>query len=258
MGLNAKSELIRIGEELKQTYLYYRQMHRDIADFIMPTRAQFLAEDTNRGPVQLNRKILDSTATQAVRTLKAGMLSGITSPARKWFTVSLTDKDLAEKTPVKRWLAYVGDRMHDILLRTNFYNQIQTFYGDLGVFGTAVIYVEEDLSGKVITFKSLPVGTYYLGTSEKNVINKFYREFAMTVAQVVEKFGFDPDTGKIDWTNISDSVKTLFENKNYETTVVIGHLIMPNYNFKPNSRLSKDKRYRPCIVTGKQIGRAHV
>lgn len=245
MGLNKKTTFMRIGEELKQTYLYYRQMHRDIADFIVPTRAQFLAEDTNRGPVQLNRKILDSTATQSVRTLKAGMLSGISSPARRWFDLSLTDKDIAEKTPVKRWLSYVSNRMHDILLKTNFYNQIQTFYGDLGVFGTAVIFVEEDLSGKVVTFKSLPVGTYYLGVSDKNVINKFYREFAMTVAQIVEKFGFDPDTGKIDWTNISDNVRSLFQNKRYEQTITLGHLIMPNYkDHKPNSPINKEKRYK--------------
>lgn len=162
-------------------------MHRDIADFIMPTRAQFLAEDTNRGPVQLNTKILDSTATQAVRTLKAGMLSAAFSPARRWFDLSLTDKDIAEKTAVKRWLSYVSNRMHDVLLKTNFYNQIQSFYGDLGVFGTAVIFVEEDF--KMVRLFRL---NHYLleltiRTSDQNVINKYYREFAMTVAQIVEK-----------------------------------------------------------------------
>lgn len=244
LQMTKKQTFMRIGEELKQTYLYYRQMHRDIADFIAPTRAQFLAEDTNRGPVQLNTKILDSTATQAVRTLKAGMLSGISSPARRWFDLSLTDKDIAEKAAVKRWLSYVSNRMHDVLLKTNFYNQIQSFYGDLGVFGTAVIFVEEDLNGKVVSFKSLPVGTYYLGTSDQNVINKYYREFAMTVAQIVEKFGFDKETGEIDWTNISDNVKSLFQNKRYEQTITLGHLIQPNYkNYIPNSPINKHKRF---------------
>lgn len=244
IGMNRKQELIRIGDALKQTYYYYRQMHRDIADFILPTRAQFFAEDTNKGPICLNKKILDTTGTQSVRTLKAGMLAGITSPARKWFTISLTDKDLAERTSVKRWLSYVGDRMHDILLKSNFYNQIQTFYGDLGVFGTAAIYVEEKLNGSVINFKALPVGTFYLGVSDENKINKFYREFSMTAAQIVEKFGFNEDTGEVDWSNISHSVKTLIESKNYEQTIVIGHLIMPNPNYKPGSDINKHKRYR--------------
>lgn len=239
---NPKHTLMRIGWNLKQTYQPYRRVHERIADYILPARGQFLADDTNKGPV-INSKILDSTPTQSIRTLKSGMLSGITSPSRRWFSLSSGDRQSDEQQDVKEWLDTVKRVMHDGLLKSSFYSHVQTFYGDLGAFGLGAIYVEENFD-KIATFMSLPIGSYYLGVDPENNVNKFYREFALTVSQIVEKFGYDKTKNTIDWTNISDAVKTLFENREYEALIYVGHLIMPNDNYIPDSPLSKNKKYK--------------
>jgi hypothetical protein len=239
---NPKATLMRMGWNLKQTYQPYRRVHEKIAEYILPARGQFIADDTNKGPI-LNSRILDSTATQSIRTLKSGMLSGITSPSRRWFSLSTGDRDLDEQQDVKEWLDIVKRAMHDGLLKSSFYAHVQTFYGDLGAFGLGAIYIEENFE-KIATFMSLPIGSYYIGVDPENNVNKFYREFALTVAQIVEKFGYDQTKSKIDWTNISDAVKVLYENREFEALIYIGHVIMPNDKYVPGSPISKQKKYK--------------
>ena len=110
---------------------------RDLNDFILPRRARFFTSDTNQGD-RRNLKIIDSTATMAVRTLRSGMMSGITSPARPWFKLTTSDPDLADYAPVKKYLEIVDRRMSTVFLRSNLYNVLPILYGDIGVFGTAL------------------------------------------------------------------------------------------------------------------------
>src|SRR3972149_1762148 len=83
---------------------------RDLADYVLPRRPQFSITETNKGE-RRNLKIIDSTATLAARTLRSGMMSGVTSPARPWFRLSTPDPSLAEFGPVKDWLHIVSQRM---------------------------------------------------------------------------------------------------------------------------------------------------
>ena len=55
---------------------------RECNDFILPRRGRFLISDVNKGG-RRNKGIIDSTATLAVRTLRSGMMAGITPTARE-------------------------------------------------------------------------------------------------------------------------------------------------------------------------------
>ena len=74
-----------------------------ISQYQFPRAGRFLTADTNEGKKR-NNLVYDNTAIFAVRTLAAGMMSGVTSPARPWFRLGLADKDLMEFAPVKQWL----------------------------------------------------------------------------------------------------------------------------------------------------------
>jgi hypothetical protein len=54
---------------------------RDLSDFILSRRARFFVSDVNKGD-RRNLKIIDNTCTLASRTLRSGMMAGVTSPAR--------------------------------------------------------------------------------------------------------------------------------------------------------------------------------
>ena len=59
----------------------------DLADYILPERGRFLTDDHNKPKV--TSKILNNTPTRAARALSAALMSGVTSPARPWFKLTL-------------------------------------------------------------------------------------------------------------------------------------------------------------------------
>lgn len=235
--------LDRLFEQMVLERSSFIDQWKEISNHVKPTRARFFITDVNNGE-RKNQKILNSTATFASRTARAGMMSGITSPARQWFQLRAPDLSLNENFAVKGWLDTVSNRMNDIFLRSNLYTALPAVYGDLLDYGTAAMFVEEDYE-EVMRFYPIPIGSYVISTNSKNKVDTFGREFRMTVRQLVEKFGI-PDPAKpedIDWSVFSNQVKNLWENKQPEEWIDIRHVVKPNENFNPRSPLAKHKRY---------------
>ena len=204
---------------LRPDRMSYWNHWRELSDYILPRRGRFLLTPNqgSRGDPR-NQKIVDSTATLAARTLASGMMAGITSPARPWFRLSAGDSAAAQSIPVKLWLDEVTKRMMRVFARSNFYNALAVMYEELGVFGTAVMIILDDHE-EVIRCHPLTVGEYYLANSDRQAVNTVYREFPLTVAQVVEQFGEEA---------CSATVRSLYRSGQLDTEVMIGHAIEPN------------------------------
>ncbi len=162
---------------------------KELSEYILPMRSKFFADDKNKGD-RRNNKIINNNATLASRTLASGMVSGITSPARPWFQLTTQGQQAMEFGPVKAWLYDVTERMRAIFLKSNLYQVLPTIYMEMGVFGTGAMSVEED-DKEVVRFDAFTVGQYYLANGSRGQVDTFYREFQMTVGQLVEKFGRD-------------------------------------------------------------------
>lgn len=224
---------------------------RDLNDFILPNRGRFLVTDSTRGKRRTD-KIIDSTATFAAGVLSAGMMSGMTSPAKPWFRLTTADLELNERGTVKMWLHQVTQRMSTIFLKSNLYNHLPVVYEDLGVFGTGALAVLED-DDNVIRCEDYPVGSYWIGLDSKNRVRVFYREWQMTVEQLVEEFGGDGEYP--DWTRFSDATKSAWDNRQYGQRVTVAHLIMENDEHDPELLASKYKRFLSCYwEEGSPIG----
>lgn len=244
--LKKKTRYDILKAQLDLDYYTFLPQFRDLNDYILPTRGRFFISDNNRGD-RRNHKIHDPTAYLAARTLASGMMAGITSPARPWFKLSVPDPDLTEFGPVKDWLHAVSLRMTSMFLKTNLYQVLPDVYQDLGVFGTAAFLMEDDLQD-VSRYYSLPIGTYRLGKDDRGKISVFFREFRMTVRQLVEKFGNkDPKTGKADWSNFSTQVKSFWDRAEYETWIDVTHVIEPNQSYDPRKPLDpKSRKFSSC------------
>jgi hypothetical protein len=77
---------------------------KDLAKNFLPRRARFLdaGEPTNEGAV-INM-LQSGVGIMSLRTLANGMQSGLTSPARPWFSLGLTNKAVADTEQAKLWL----------------------------------------------------------------------------------------------------------------------------------------------------------
>jgi hypothetical protein len=208
---------------------------RDLSDYVMPRRARYTIAERNKGD-RRNKKIIDSTATLAMRNLMAGMMSGLTSPARPWFSLTTPDPGLAEFGPVKSWLDDVTKRMRTIFLKSNLYNALPLLYCDQGLFGTSAMAVLED-DQDVIRCYSFPIGSYCLAQSHRHTVDTFVREYAMTVRQLVQRFGLE---------NCSRSVQDQYNNGNMETWIDVAHMIHPNEDHDPEKLHAKHKRFSSC------------
>lgn len=238
-----REQLQLIQAQLENERTSFIAHWRDIGDFVCPRRPRFSTYDSNKG-YKKNQNIIDSTATLALRTLRSGMMSGVTSPARPWFRLTVADADLNEAPAVKQWLDTVSSRMSTIFIKSNLYNVLPIIYSDMGAFGTSAVYMEED-SESVVKFYPFPIGSYAISNNDKLKVDIFWREFRMTVRQLVTKFGMNnPDAPKkIDWSKLSQQVKDLYEQGQLEAWINVSHMIMPNDNYKPNNPMSKYKKY---------------
>lgn len=218
---------------------------RDLNDYILPRRARFFVSDNNKGD-RRTQKIIDSTQTFAAGTLRSGMMSGVTSPARPWFKLTTPDPRLLEATGVKQWLSDVETRMNTVFLRSNLYNVLPIIYGDMGVFGTACMIMEEDFKN-VIRFYPFAIGSYMIANDARLKVNTFMRDFRLTVSQLIEKFGVKDDKGVVqNWENFSVQVKNCYERREMQTWIDVVHVIKPNLNYDDGKYDAKFKKFSSC------------
>ena len=202
---------------------------RDLARNFMPRRARFLdaGEPTNDGDVR--NHLQDDIGILAVRTLASGMQSGLTSPARPWFSLTLQDEALTHNEAVKQWLHDCYERMVNVFARSNFYDQIHMLYRELAVFGTAVMMVEADPES-AIRCRTLTAGEFCLDVNASSRVDTLYRRIRMTPRQIAEAW---PVT-------CPERIKRMAELDNNDWLTLL-HAIEPNPDYKPG-RVSKQER----------------
>lgn len=162
---------------------------QEISTYLLPRAGRFFTSDRNKGDKRHNN-IYDSTGTRALSVLAAGMMAGMTSPARPWFRLTTADPDLDESAAVKAWLADVTRIMQMIFAKSNTYRSLHSMYEELGAFGTASSIVLPDFDN-VIHHYQITTGEFCLATDHRGRVNTIFREYEMTVGQMVEQFGRD-------------------------------------------------------------------
>ena len=205
-------------------------MHwQEITSYLLPRNGRFYREDRNRGWRRHNA-IYDNTGTRALRTLGAGMLAGATSPARQWFRLATPDPELNSFQPVKMWLDDVTKRMQLVFQKSNTYRALHTMYEELGAFGTAVSVVLPDFN-EAIHHYGVPCGEYCISTDAQGKVCTMYREFEMTVSQIVKEFGYK---------NCSTSVQNQYDRGSLDQWVPVIHAIEPRADRDTKKRDSKN------------------
>ncbi len=230
--------------QLKLTRLSYEPHWRELGEHFAPRRTRFFAQDQNRGDKR-HGKIINEHGMLAARTLRSGMHAGISSPARPWRKLSTGDPDLDEFGSVKDWLGRLNENMRTLDRRSNLHKALPMVYGDVGVFGTPAMGVFEDEQDGMRCY-NFPIGSFWLACNNRNVVDTFYREYQLTVRQIVMEYGKMSGSGAADWSNFSTSLKHAWDNGNYEQAIIVGHLIYPNVEYNPNMLDAKYKKFSSC------------
>jgi len=220
---------------LKQERASFDSHWREIAQFLLPRSGRFFTQDRNRGDKKHNN-IYDSTGTRSLEILSAGMMSGMTSPARPWFKLATPDQDLNRYGPVKIWLEEQTRLMRDVFMRSNTYRALHSMYKELGAFGTATSLVVEDFED-VIRHYPQTVGEYAIATDFRGNVSALGRELQMTVGNMVAQFGKDA---------CSLTVQRLWDDGKVDAWVDVVHLIEPRTDRDIRRKDSRNMPFRSC------------
>jgi hypothetical protein len=193
-----------------------------LAEVFLPRRYKWFVTPNqgNRGS-QINQAIIDETGVLAARTLASGMMSGMTSPTKAWFSLGLHDLEYIPYGPVKSWLAEVERRILRVLSASNFYTSLATLYHELGVFGSGALIIYEDPEQVIRVFNPC-LGEFYFALNGKNEVDTLAREYTYTIKQTVDEFGLE---------NCTASTQQAYKQggANLQREIVICHTIEPNF-----------------------------
>lgn len=127
-------DLLRDEREVKQKRNIVHQMllersqfeptWKQLSDYINPTRGRFNDEDKTSDGKRRDYFLLDPYPMEAATKCAAGIHSGLTSPSRPWFSLSLQDEELANYHTVKLWLEDCQDILMGIYAKSNIYNML--------------------------------------------------------------------------------------------------------------------------------------
>lgn len=228
-----RDKLLTRWGQLKSERASWWAHWQEISTYLLPRAGRFFVQDRDKGQRRHNA-IYDSTGTQALRVLAAGMMSGMTSPARPWFRLSTADPDLAKFPAVNLWLNQVTLQMRDIFARSNTYRVLHGMYEELGAFGTAASIIMPDFKN-VLHHYPLTTGEYCIATNYRGDVVTLYREFQKSVAEIVGEFGYE---------NASTTVKSLYDRGSLDQWITIVHCIEPRSDRDPSKLDARNKAWR--------------
>lgn len=217
--------------ELQEIFNSIKSDLQEQADYFSPNSVRFIAKNVNKPRVR-SKKIVDSTTLIAVRNFAAGMMTGATSPTRRWFKTTLMNKTLLNNWAIKDWCAKQAELTRKILYSSNFYQLLPEVYDQLAVFLFSCLAVESDFE-TVVNFKCLPIGSYFYAKDHRGIVDTLCRVYSQSARNLVAEFGFE---------NCSDAVQEASKT-NPNTMFEIVHYVEPNKEHISGSPISSQKRF---------------
>lgn len=220
--------------ELKNIFDQIKPDLQDLADYFAPNAVRFIARNINKPHVK-SKKILDSTTFIAVRNFASGMMTGATSPTRRWFKTGIMNRDNKKNKmsyAAKLWCSNQAELSRKILYASNFYQLLPEVYEQLGVFLFSCMAMEKDYDN-VANFKVLPIGSYYYSKDGRGVVDTVCRNYMESAKNLVERYGLE---------NCSDTVQQVYKTRPNDMFEIV-HFVEPNREYKEGSPISAQKKF---------------
>jgi len=218
--------------DLKQVRYSFDAEWKAILDQLLPYRGRFQTSDFNRARARDSKKI-NNTPIEAQDILAAGLMAGITSPARIWYHLTVKDKKLRDRYAVRSYLNQCEEIQREALANGRFYHALAGgVYQDLGGIGTAAMWQEP--KGFGLRHEPMTVGEYWLDADDEGLVDTCFRQRPMTVYQIATKFGPDDLPHAVDQCLRSGKLSEQFE---------IVQAVYPNDMWEPHRADRWGKRW---------------
>ena len=130
----------------------------------------------------------DSTTLESSDVFASGFMNYLTPPTSGWARLRHRDVGLQSNKAIGDFLEDVMAEVNSALNRSNFYDQMFPAYKSSGVYGTALLFEEEDIEDD-IRFHNLPLKQSCVVEDARGRVCKFYLEFEYTAEQAAGRWG---------------------------------------------------------------------
>ena len=232
--MNKKCErYIKRLENLKSLRFNFDDYYEEAAEYFIPRKSYITRKQA--GGERLKEDLFDSTGRRAVNVFAAGLFASLTPASSKWLNYQLAG---AEEKDADIWLNNATNKTINIINQTNWSIQIQEFYRQIGIFGTASMLIERDAKRK-LRFTCLPIEESYIAENEAGEVDTIYRPFEWTVEQAYRFFGEES----------SKCIKEKYQSGKYDEKIKLLHIIEPRYERKQGSKNARDKAYASVYIS---------
>lgn len=187
MGAQAPADLLQRYRRAKERRAAWESHWQECYDFALPQRGMF----PNRPGERKGDRLFDGTAPDAVDQLAASLMSHVTPPWSRWF--SLVPGPGSSSVAGRGFAAELAQSAEIILShfnRSNFAVEIHQCYLDLVTVGTACLMFEEAPPGdpSAFRFAAVPLGQVALEEGSQGRLDTTFRRSELTRLQLLERF----------------------------------------------------------------------
>lgn len=247
LSYTEREDIVKRHASLYAESSSFRTRWKDIQTYLMPGSGFFDDYTPGQAIAVDAQTILDSSPSLALRTLAAGLSSGMTPPSRPWVRFGLPDPDLEKFRPSRLWLQGLEDRFYASMAKSNIYGCMDNLYYECPGFGQGAMIVEKDFNS-VMRGRVFTAGEYFYGLGPTGKVDSFGRRFWMTAGQLRQEFGLE---------SLSNETKDLLKDANgTDKWVKVCHLIEPNPKQKVGLLAAANKAYRSVYWEDGRIERS--
>ena len=222
------SRRIKQLEDRRKTWESHWQ---EIADYCRPRKADITKKRTAGDKRQ--EMIFDGTAIHAAELLTSSLHSMLTNSSTSWFQLKFRNDELEEDDEAKEWLEATEQTMYEGFARSNFHEQIHELYDDLVLFGTGVMYIENDQAND-IRFSTRHISECYVAEDQNGRVDTVFRRFKIGAQAAVNQFD-----------KVSEKVARIAKKDPYEE-ITVCHGVYPRDQREPYSKASMNKPFASC------------
>ena len=214
----------------------------DIARLIRPQRGGFAQTDPT---TRTHEKPLSSQPILAASSFAAGIYSGLTNPANRWFGLETPDEDLNAWQPMAEWNDIATARVLSSFKpsMSSFYSSTFQCYSDIAAFGNAAAYDELDERERRFMDVSLSLAEVVWDIDAWGRVTEVVRKFHLTARRAL---AFFKDRG-----DLPPKIHELAD-KNATDKLVFYHHVFNNADWRPG-RLSNQKPWKSVYVCDENI-----
>lgn len=180
--------LTRRFDVAKNDRTNWETMWQQIAERVMPQMADFTSI-RSQGEYR-TEKMFDATPALAAQRAVAAIASFYWPANQRYQRLTTSDKSLNKVHRVKVYM----DALTDALFEAR-YSPRAAFESNMGeaatqsfVFGTGLMFVDEDIKKQALRYRALHLGNTYICAGEGGMIDTVFRRSAWTLRQIEQRW----------------------------------------------------------------------